>query len=115
VEVYLVRDKKWRPRQGKKLAVECPAGWIERKAVEHIGKFPKIFLYGPVALILAWMLSTSGRGEIELKSWGALVLAVWLAIDLWHFLLLDKWCWRFVVGWTGSSLLLIGAMGFMWC
>jgi hypothetical protein len=104
------RDKRWRPRAGVRLMEERSPGWIERTAVRHIGKLPKIFLYAPVALILAWLLTPSGRGELHLKSIGAIALAAWLAIDLWHALLKEKWRWRFVIGWTSTSLLFIGGM-----
>jgi hypothetical protein len=107
----MARSKSWRPRQGIKLTVETPPGWIERTAVKHIGKLPKIFLYGPVALIVGWLLAVSGRGELKSKSIGAALLALWLAIDLWHLLLQRNWRrWRFVFGWTGTSLLIIGWM-----
>ena len=106
--------RKWRPRQGRKLTVRGSPGWIERTAVEHVGKLPKIFLYGPVALIVAWLLAPTGRGELTLKSVGAVVLALWLAFDLWHWLLHKTWQWRFVAGWTGTGLLFIGSMAMMW-
>jgi hypothetical protein len=99
---------------GANLTVERSPGWIERTAVRHISKLPKLFLYGPVALILAWLLAPSGRGELELKGAGVVALALWLSIDLWHVLLQKKWQWRFVTGWTGTSLLFIVSMTIMW-
>lgn len=91
-----------------------PPGTIERTAIRHIGKLPRIFLYGPVALIIAWLLTPSGRSELQLKSVGVVILALWLAIDLWHVLLPKKWKWRFVVGWAGTSAFFILSMCAMW-
>ena len=110
----MAKDKSWRPRHGASLSVERIPGWVERTAVKHISKLPRLFLYGPVALILAWILSYSGKGEVQLKGAGAVALALWLSVDLWHYLLRRKWQWRFVTGWTGAGLLLIGAMMLMW-
>lgn len=104
----------WRPRHGAKLTLDRAPGWMELYATRHVGNIPRVFLYGPVALVLPLLLSFSGRGELPLKSIGFTALALWLAVDLWHLVLKKKWRWRFIAGWTGTSLLLIGAIGMMY-
>jgi hypothetical protein len=115
VEVCAVEHKvRWWPRHGQPLTEKRGAGRIELLAFALITEMPKVFLYAPVALLIAWLIAFTGRGELVLRSYGVLAIAVWLAVDLWAYLVKRSWRWRFVVGWTGTNVLLILAMLTMW-
>jgi hypothetical protein len=109
-----MRNPQWRPRHGMPLMEQRRAGRIERTAAGLVRRVPKLFLYAPVALVLGVLIVFSGRGELLLRSWGAFLIGLWLAFDLWVWVLQRRDVWRFVVGWSGTSLLLIGVMGVMW-
>jgi hypothetical protein len=93
---------------------ERRVGRIERLAVWSIARVPRIFLYAPVAIVLGTLIVFSGRGELQLRSYGTLLIGVWLAVDLWAWLLKRESRWRLVVGWTATSLVMISVMGIMW-
>ena len=106
--------KKWRPRGGRPLTVEPTPGWIECKMVFVLGRVPKAFLYPPVGLMLATFIAFSGRGELSLRSYGLALVGLWLIVDLWNCAIRKTSRWKFVIGWTGSSLIVIAVMGVMW-
>jgi len=66
--------------------------------------------------VTAALIKISGHGELTLRSWGLLLIAIWLSVDLWAWLLpkADKYHLKFAIGWTATSVFLIGAMGIMW-
>ncbi|MFY9560488.1 MAG: hypothetical protein WAQ52_09670 [Terriglobales bacterium] len=104
------RESHWQPRGGRKLNEELPESWLERTTISVLGRIPKIFLYGPVALVLATALTT----DLQWRSYAWLAIAIWLSVDLWNWLLGKTWRWKFVVGWITTNLLLIGAMSISW-
>jgi hypothetical protein len=112
-----VRNPQWRPRHGASLMERRKVGRIEHRARDLARRVPKAFLYPPVAIVLGVLIVFSGRGELLLRSWGALLIGLWLAFDLWAWLLKKEenlFSFKFVIGWTGTSFILIGVMGIMW-
>jgi hypothetical protein len=108
--------KPWRPRHGALLSVVDRRGpsKVETSAKSLLGKIPKIFLSPIGGLTVGVLIRFSGRGELQLRSVGLLCVAVWLSADLWARLIKRDWKWKFVAGWTGTSLIFIGVMGIMW-
>jgi hypothetical protein len=107
----------WRPRHGQRLsALDKRRSKLEDVATSYLGKIPKIFLYPVWGLVVGALVTFSGRGELTLRSWGLLLIAVWLSVDLWAWLLprTDKYHIKYAFGWTATNVMLIGMMGIMW-
>jgi hypothetical protein len=101
----------WRPRQGAKLIQERKAGRIELFFVAVLRYVPKIVLHPLWGIAVATLIVASGtRYGLFLRSCGLVFVALWLAADLWAWLLPKKMWWKFAVGWTGTSTLLILSM-----
>src|SRR5712692_2450882 len=115
VEVCTMRHVAWRPRLGAKLSeIDKNPNTVELSAKHVLGKVPKVFLHPVWGILVAAFLTFSGRGEMQLRGIGLVLVAMWLSVDLWAWLILKRWKWRFVIGWVITSLMLIGAMGIMW-
>jgi hypothetical protein len=111
-----MRSLSWRPRHGVKLsALDKPSKRTETSAKYVLGKIPRIFLYPVWGIVVAAFLTFTGRGELQFRTAGLLLVWLWLSVDLWAYLIRKDWGrWKFVVGWTTTHLMLIGAMGIMW-
>ena len=110
-----MRHMSWRPRQGAKLSAMEAKRPAEASAKYILGEIPKVFLYPVWGIVVAAFLTFSGRGELQLRNAGLLLVWLWLAVDLWAYLIHKDWGrWKFVIGWTITHLMLIGAMGIMW-
>lgn len=92
-------------------------GLIMARFFKHL---PSVVRYPVVAVLIGALIT--GTGNFTIKSYGLLLVAIWLAIDLWAWLLnpskkfrLYWWVhkWRFVIGWAGTSILLICVMALM--
>lgn len=108
----------WRPRHGQRLEQPSSPGRLHNLSRKALEKVPRIVLHPLWGILLATLLAVTWRGEITLRSSGLLLAALWLSADLWSWLLRDhkhKWIrlWRFVIGWGGTSLLLIAVMASM--
>jgi hypothetical protein len=64
-----------------------------------------------VPIMIGILLRITGHGQLLLRSLALLALAIWAALDFWAWILPKKGCWKFVIGWTATSLLLIAVMG----
>ena len=95
----------WRPRHGRPLMEKRAPSRIERAALCVVNKVPKVFLYGPVVIVIGVLIPFSGHRELLFRSAGMALLALWLAGDLWWWLLKNGSVWRFVIGWTGTQVL----------
>lgn len=104
----------WRPREGKSLSEQPMPGTMQRKILSLFARVPKVFLYPVWGIVVAALITFSGRAELQLRSYGLVLIAMWLVVDLWAWLLPKNTRWRFVVGWSGASVLLIGVMVIMW-
>jgi hypothetical protein len=109
-----VVSRRWEPRGGAPLIGRQAPGKIERAAVSAASRVPKLFLHPAVAIVLGALITFAGRGELRLRATGIVLIAIWLAADLWAWVPTKGYGWRFVAGWSGTSVLLIAAMGIMW-
>jgi hypothetical protein len=98
-------------------------GWLELQSAFVSTKLPKFFLDPRWAILIGALLTFVGRSELQLRSIGFLLIAIWLIVDLWAWNLKKKvesdslrlWASaKFGVGWSGTSLLLIGVMITIW-
>lgn len=110
----------WRPRHGKSLTPK-PRNRYEEWATSILIKGPKkLFWYPVAAIVIGTALAFAGHLEVLIRSVGILLLAIWLSVDLWIVLLGSKLSqkrirrWKYVIGWTATSTLLIATMGIMY-
>ena len=104
--------------------MEAPTtGWLETQAERFLGQLPKFLLDPKWGLVLAAMLSFVGPSELTFRSLGLTAIALSLSGDIWAWALRKRvekkrlllWTsWKFVIGWSGTSLLLIVVMVTMW-
>jgi hypothetical protein len=111
----------WRPRHGKSLMPKSLRNRYEELAASILKKGPKkLFWYPVVAIVIGTALAFAGHLEVPIRSVGILLLALWLSVDLWIVLLGSTVShkrlrvWRYVIGWTATSTLLIGTMVVMY-
>ncbi len=111
----MAKKLRWRPRNGLRLsAIDKRPGASDISARKWLGRIPRVFLHPVLGLGVGALITLSGRGELQLRSVGLLLVALWLAVDLWAWLIKKEWSFRFALGWTSTSLLLVGVMGIMW-
>jgi hypothetical protein len=105
--------RQWRPRQEHKLS-PCSPGPLHHNIQKYIDKVRKLLPHPVWGIMVATLIAFSGRGELQLRSVGLLLVSIWLSIDLWSWLLGRKTQWKFVIGWAATSATLIGVMGIMY-
>jgi hypothetical protein len=109
------RAKVWRPRNNLPLsALDKRPSKVDIFTKSWLGRIPRVFLHPVWGLMVGALIAFSGRQELQLRSAGLLLVAAWLAIDIWAWLIKKESTWKFALGWTSTSLLLIGVMGIMW-
>jgi hypothetical protein len=82
------------------------AGRTERWIASLFGRIPKIFLYGPVPLLIAALIKIE---QLRARRVGLLLLGVWLIVDLWAWIFgkHSDSSFRFVGGCLGSAVILM--------
>src|SRR5258708_29809116 len=105
---------RWLPRHGEKIEKPWSPGPLHRTIQSYLAKVRTVLPHPVWGIVVATLLAFSGRGELLLRSLGLLLIAVWLSIDLWAWLLAKRTRWKFVMGWTATSAMLISVMGIMW-
>jgi hypothetical protein len=91
---------------------ELSAG--SNKVIETLKKIQKVLPHPLWGIVVATLITFSGRGELQLRSCGLLLIALWLAVDLWAWLLPKRRPFKFIYGATICDVMLIGIMGIMW-
>src|SRR5947207_11834039 len=108
--------RRWQPRQGQALMEAPTTGWLETQAERFLGQLPKFLLDPKWGLVLAAMLSFVCPSELTFRSLGLTAIALWLSGDIWAWALRKRvekkrlllWTsWKFGIGWSWTSLLLI--------
>jgi hypothetical protein len=105
---------RWRPRHGILLPTKPNPSAMELWITPYLERIPPVFLHPTVGIVVGALIAFVGRDNLRLRSCGFLFIAIWLCVDMWIALLKATWKWKFIVGWTGTSLSLIAVMGTMW-
>ncbi len=104
----------WRPRDGLLLERAQGPGQLEKMVREVLEKAPDLLFKPWLAIIVGFLIAVSGPHDLEIRSFGFLLVAIWLCIDVWAWILRRSTVWKFVIGWTATSIVLICVLGVMW-
>jgi len=104
---------KWIPRNGKRLMEERERSRLEGYAARRLTHVRKVIRYPLVAVVIGAIVTTTIHRYLMARSIGLLLIAIWLAVDIWEWLLRKErkqHQWRFVIGWSSTSVLLVAVM-----
>ncbi len=104
---------RWWPRNRQPFPKTPAIGKIQTSLSDALRKIPKVLLHPLWGLLVATLITISGRGELLLKSSGITLAAVWLIVDTWFRLIPTPHRYRIIIGWVLTNFLLISVMGVM--
>lgn len=109
------KKAQWKPRAGASLeSKERGDSRVEAWVKTKLAHVPKFLTHPLVAIVVGFVIAYGGPEDLLLKGIGFVAIALWLSFDLWSHVLQKGTQWRFVVGATGTSILLMLAMGCMY-
>ena len=110
----LDRRNRQAEREAAARLVELSGGML--KLHKALVRLHKLLPHPAWGLMLGAAVSFVGRGDLALRSYALLFIALWLAVDLWAWLLTkpDPRRLNYCLGWTATSGMLIVVMWTMW-
>ena len=90
-----------------------PLGAFGQKCADLLGWVRGKLPHPLVGIVTASTLAFVGHGEVLLRGFGLVFVAIWLIADLWNWLLQKRNCYTTVVGCALSSIVLIAVMHIM--
>jgi len=85
-----------------------------REVISALSRVQKKLPHPVVGIVIATLVAITGRGELQLRSYGLLMIAMWLSIDLWVWILAQPTRWKWIVAGSAPSIMLISVMWIMY-